>query len=588
MRGYLSADIKDEIRRRVDLVDLVGGHVTLKKAGRYHKGLCPFHQEKTPSFYVDREKGLWHCYGCQRGGDIFSFVMETANLAFQEAAEVLARRAGVQLAHSPEAAQQASERDRMYRALEAAAVFFREQLAHPVHGKAARDYMERRGVDTPTAERFRLGCAPNAWDELLRALGNKGYPPALLEKAGLAQLRQAGDGHFDLFRHRLMFPIVDLQDRVVAFGGRALDGSEPKYLNSRETPVFAKGRTLYALSWAREEIRRQDEIVVVEGNMDVLTCHQFGVTNAVASLGTALSAEQILTMKRLASRAVIVYDADAAGQAAMERALALFEEADLPVRVAVLPGGDPDEFLRRQGAEEFRRLVAGALPVFEYQMAMAAARHDGSTVEGKVRIVDELLSALAAVLNPVRQAEYVRLLVERFAVSEDAVRQRLRRQRRGGRAEAPAAEAVASSLERARRQAERLLLHLMVHEAALRQAVAGSLRVEEFADPVHQALARVLYEVSEPEPEALRSRLTDEQAERLLLSLLFEDPPVVEKDKEKAVREAVAYIVERQPAARARDALARAIAAAQASGDVEQVRRLQAEYLNLVGRYGHG
>lgn len=585
---YLPADIKDEIRRRVDLVDLVGGHVTLKKAGRYYKGLCPFHQEKTPSFYVDREKGLWHCYGCQKGGDIFSFVMETGNLAFNEAVEVLARRAGVQLERSPEAAKQASERDRMYRALEAAAVFFREQLAHPIRGKAAREYMERRGVDAPAAERFRLGCAPNAWDELLRGLGNKGFPPALLEKAGLAQLRQAGDGHFDLFRHRLMFPIVDLQDRVVGFGGRALDGSEPKYLNSRETPVFAKGRTLYALNWARDEIRKQDEIVVVEGNMDVLTAHQFGITNAVASLGTALTAEQVLTMKRLAARAVIVYDADAAGQAAMERAMALFEEADLPVRVAVLPAGDPDEFLRKQGAEAFRRLVERALPVFEYQMATAAARHDTAAVEGKVRIVDELIPALAAVLNPVRQAEYIRLLAERFAVSEDAVRQRLRRQRRGSRAAGTAPEAVVADADRARRQAERLLLHLMVHETTWRVPIAERLTADDFADPVHQALARALFAAPRGEAEAVRATIEDEGAERLLLGLLFEDQPVVEKDRERAVRDAVAYIVERQPAARARDALEKAIAAAQASGDVEQVRRLQAEYLNLVGRSSHG
>ncbi|HXF82822.1 MAG TPA: DNA primase, partial [bacterium] len=373
MRGYLPADIKDEIRRRVDLVDLVAGHVTLKKAGRYYKGLCPFHQEKTPSFYVDREKGLWHCYGCQRGGDVFSFVMETGNLAFGEAVEVLARRAGVAVERSPEAARQATERDRLYRALEAAAAFYQEVLAHPLKGKAARAYMERRGIDAPTAQRFRLGAAPHAWDELLRALGNNGYPPALLEKAGLVQLRPSGDGYYDLFRHRLMFPIVDLQDRVVAFGGRALDDGEPKYLNSRETAVFAKGRTLYALSWAREEIRRQDEVVVVEGNMDALTCHQYGITNAVASLGTALTSDQVLAMKRLAGRAVLVYDADAAGQAAMERAMALFEEADLPVRVAVLPAGDPDEFLRREGAEAFRRLLARALPVFEYQLALVAA-----------------------------------------------------------------------------------------------------------------------------------------------------------------------------------------------------------------------
>jgi len=280
----------------------------------------------------------------------------------------------------------------------------------------------------------------------------------------------------------------------------------------------------------------------------------------------------------------MVYDADASGQAAMERALGLFEEADLPVRVVVLPAGDPDEFLRTRGVEALRVLLERALPVFEYQMAAVAARHDPRTVEGKVRIVDELMPALASVANPVRQAEYVRLLAERYDVSEDAVRQRLRTRRRArasnGRVEPAAALAGA---DRAQHQAEWLLLHLMVHEPKLREAIAERLGAEDFADPVNRALARAVLAAPHADAEALRSALEDEAAERLLLGLLFEDPPVVEKDKERVVREAVEYMVERQPAAHRRDVLAKAIAAAQASGDVEQVRRLQAEYLKLIG-----
>ncbi len=595
--GYLAADTKEEIRRRVDLVDLIGGHVALKKAGRYYKGLCPFHQEKTPSFHVDREKGLWHCFGCGLGGTAFDFVMRISNLSFPEAMEVLARRAGVHLERSPDEAKKASERDRLYRALEAAAAFFREQLLHPGAGKVAREYLARRGVDEATAERFRLGYALNAWDELLKALGTKGYPPALLEKAGLAQGRQSGEGYFDLFRHRLMFPIVDLQGRVVAFGGRALDGSEPKYLNSKETPVFVKGRTLYALNLAREAIRQRDEIVVVEGNMDVLTAHQFGITNAVASLGTSLTADQVLAMKRLAPAGVLVYDADAAGQAAMERAMALFEEADLSVRVVVLPSGDPDEFLRTAGPEAFRERVAQALPVFEYQMAATGARYDARTVEGKVRIVDELMPALASIANPVRQAEYLRMVAERFDVREDAVRQRLRSRRTAvtpvpatARAQAGAADAavVASTgaADRARQQAERLLLALMVHEPDVRVGVGTRLAAEDFLDPVHRRLAAALLAAPEAEAGALRDQLEGDAPQRLLLELLFADLPVMEKEKERVVRDAVEYIVERQPAAIHRDALTKAIAAAQAAGNEEQVRRLQTQYLKLIGTSG--
>jgi DNA primase len=603
MRGLLSTEIKEEIRRRVHLVELISAHVALKKAGRSYKGLCPFHQEKTPSFNVDPEKGLWFCHGCKLGGDAFDFVMRNSNLSFMEAAEVLARRAGVRIERSPEEAVRATERDRMYRALEAAAGFFREQLQHPGRGGPARAYLERRGVDAGTAERFRLGYAPAAWDDLQKVLGARGLAPALLEKAGLVNVRSGGDGFYDLFRNRLMFPIVDLQDRVVGFGGRALDDSEPKYLNSRETAVFVKGRTLYALNWARETVRKLDEIVIVEGNMDVLTAHQYGITNAVASLGTALTADQVLAMKRLASRAVIVYDADPSGQAAMERAMALFEDADLPVQVVVLPAGDPDEFLRTRGEEAFRGLIAGALPVFEYYLRMAAKRHDPQTVDGKVRIVDELLPAVASVSNPVRQAEYVRMLAERLDLREDAVRQRLRARRGtgftpggarsasgGGRSTAAGTRregpgAPVASPDAARARAERWLIHLMVHVAELRRELAERIGVEDFADPTHRVLAGALLGAATADPDALRSTLDDEAAEGLLLGLLFEDPPIEEKDREKVVDDAVDYLIRRQRAAGRFDALQKAISAAQSAGDVQQVRRLQTEYEELIGKF---
>ncbi|MBI2247454.1 MAG: DNA primase [Armatimonadetes bacterium] len=582
MRGRLSSDIKEEIRTRVDLVELAGEHVALKKTGRYYKGLCPFHQEKTPSFHVDREKGLWHCFGCQAGGDAYDFVMRISNLSFSESVEVLARRAGVRLERTPDEARRASERDRLYRALDAAAVWYREQLLHPEKGKAARDYLKRRGVDETTAERFRLGYAPQAWDELLKALSSKGYPPTQLEKGGLINPRPSGDGHYDLLRHRLIFPIVDLQDRPVAFGGRALDQAEPKYLNTKETPLFSKGRTLYALNLAREAIRHTGEVIVVEGNMDALTCHQFGFTNAVASLGTSLTLDQVLLMKRFASQAVLVYDSDASGLRAMERAMGLFEEAEMSVRVVVLPSGDPDAYLRETGGEAFRSLVMQALPVFEYQLAMATSRHDPKSVEGKVRITEELVPILAAVRNPIRQAEYIREVAERLDLREDALRQRLRGTVRG-RSAVEVSMPVLAGPDRARHQAERILLHLMVLEPPLRETVAGQLSASEFADPRHQALAGVLLGSREG-PEVLQELIEDEEAKRLLMHLVFEEPPVEGKDKQRAVQESIDYLTRRIPDARRRETLAKEIVTAQAAGDLEQVRRLQMEYLKLVNQ----
>jgi len=582
MRGSFDAAIREEIRRRVDLVELAGAHVALKKAGRHYRGLCPFHPEKTPSFHIDRERGLWHCFGCLKGGDLFDFVMEISNLSFSDAVEVLARRAGVQIERTPEAARRSSERDRLLRALQAAAEFFRAQLAHSTIGSSARAYLARRGVDQQIADRFVLGYSPRGWEDLLTALKAKGYPTTVLEAAGLVVERPRGDGHYDLFRDRLMFPLYDLQDRPIAFSGRILGEGQPKYLNSKETPVFAKGRTLYALNWAREAIRARDEIVIVEGNMDVLSAHQFGITNAVASLGTALTREQVLLMKRFASRAVLIYDSDAAGQAASERAMGLFEEAELPVRVAVLPDGDPDAFLRTAGPAAFLNLIEAALPVFEYHLKLSTARHNPRTIEGKVRIADELIPVIAAVSNPLRQAEYVRELGQRYGLQEEALRQRLRG-RVGGRTVQTVETPLVARTDQARHQAERLLIHLMTHDGTLRPRVASQLTGEDFADPTHRAVAEALFGAPDDDVVGVRERIAEEAAQTLLMRLAFEDPPVVEKEKSRVVDEAIEYLTQREPTAVRREALAQAIHAAQLAGNVEQVRRLQAEYLQLVG-----
>jgi DNA primase len=578
-RGGITPDVKEEIRRRTDILALVGGHAALKKSGRYFKALCPFHQEKTPSFHVDPERGLWHCFGCGAGGDVFDFVMRTANLGFPEAAQELARRAGVQIDTSPEAVQRASEREQILRALDGAREYFRTMLGK---GKKGRVYLNRRGVPEAVIERFQLGYAPPGWDGLLTALGARRYSPKVLEQAGLVAARQGGDGYFDMFRDRLIFPIFDLQDRVVAFGGRALDDAEPKYLNSKETPAFAKSRLLYALGQAREAIREAGETVVVEGYMDVLACHQFGVENAVASLGTALTADQVALLRRFAPRVVLVYDSDQAGQAATERGLMLCEEAELTARVAVLPAGDdPDSYLRREGVEPFTGLLAGALPMFEWRLEAAAGRHDRGTREGRIAIIDEMLAVIQSVANPVRTAEYLRTLTDRFGVPEDALRQRLRTRKRSGRAAAADTGTPVLRSDRAREEAERLILHVMVQEPARRAGIGKSLRPESFEAPVHQALAETLFAAPDGQVNDLRERVDDEAAQ-LLMRLAFEAPPVTERDKDRAVDEAVRFLAHTEPAAAERRRVWEAIQAAQASGDEHEMRRLQAEYAELI------
>ena len=529
MAGH-ARDVTDEIRRRSNILEVISLHVTLRRAGRSYKGLCPFHSEKTPSFTVDPERGFFYCFGCHAGGDVFDFLMRAGGLTFGEARKELAERAGVRLETSPEAEQHAGERERLLRAVAEAAALFRAELSGDA-GRRARDYLASRGVAQVMTETFGLGYAPPAWDHLLRTLRGRGFDAGVLEQAGLAVERQGGAGHYDALRDRVIFPIRDLQGRPIAFGGRALDDTAPKYLNSRETPLFSKGKTLYALDVARPTIRESGEAVVVEGYMDAVACHQFGVNGAVASLGTALTLDQVLLLKRFAARAVLVYDADAAGADASVRGLELFDQAELPVRVAVLPSGtDPDSFLRGRGRGAFGEVLGRALPIFEYRMAAALRRHDPKTVEGKVGIVDEMSQLINTAASPVRQAEYVRLLAERLGVREEAVRDEFRRlghRRETGR---PARSGAVTQVPEARGRAaaEQLLLHLMVSDDGVRSSVRRIVTPEMFREPGHRELAEVLLapEAADHDVGGLRARLQDETAVSLLSRFLIAEPPV--------------------------------------------------------------
>ncbi len=510
------------------ILEVVSTHVTLRRAGRNYKGLCPFHSEKTPSFNVDPERGFFYCFGCHAGGDVFDFVMRIEAVTFADALRQLADRAGVRLERTPEEEHRAGERERFLRAAAEAAAFYRAQLASPA-GDAARRYLAARGVEAKIQERFQLGYAPGGWDHLLRALHARGFDAPVVEQAGLAVPRPGGDGYYDALRDRVVFPIQDLQGRPVAFGGRALDGGTPKYLNTRETALFVKGKTLYALSEARDAIRETGEVVVVEGYMDALACHQFGVRNAVASLGTALTLDQVLLLKRFASRAVLVYDADTAGVEAAERGLLLFDQAELPVRVAVLPGvSDPDAFLRTRGPEAFRGLLGEALPIFEYRLAMSLRRHDSRTVEGKVGIVDEFTQLISTAAHPVRQAEYVRLLAERLGVREDAIRSQLRRAGRGKDSAGSVPVQTRPVPEAAGRAgAEHLLLHLLVAHTSVREALRGMVTPEMFKEAGYRVLAEALLapEAGARDPGEVRARLQDETAVSLLSRFLIAEPP---------------------------------------------------------------
>lgn len=431
----------EEIKARLDIVDVVGQYVQLQKAGRAFKAPCPFHNERTPSFIVSPDRQSWRCFGaCGDGGDVISFVMRREGLEFADALRMLAERAGVTLRERRTSEREDKERERLVAANDAAARFFHALLASGDTGKAAREYVERRGVDAATAEAFLLGYSPPAWETARQHLRDKGFSDAELRSAGL--ITEGESGLHDRFRGRLMFPIRDAKGRVIGFGARALDDSLPKYINTAQTALFDKGGMLYALDRAQTGIRRDGRAVIVEGYMDAIAAHQNGFDNVVAPMGTALTERQVRLLKRLTGEIVLALDADAAGSEATIRGhdvvrdavsdsgravpvvswrgLVRYQEAaSVELKVAVLPEGrDPDDVIR-QDPEAWRALIAEAAPVLDYRLEAAARAHDLSNPRGRSQLVQEFLPLLGAVTDPVVRAHYVQR-VSRLALVNEA------------------------------------------------------------------------------------------------------------------------------------------------------------------------
>lgn len=420
----------DEVRGAADIVKIVGDYVKLRKAGVNLMGLCPFHQEKTPSFAVHPTKQIFHCFGCGVGGDVFKFVMLIENLSFPEALRRVAEKVGITLREAPgdESDQAARERAQLYKMHEAATKFYAAQLTGTAEGRTARAYLADRGLADEVVARFRLGYAASNGQALTRHLSEAGFTPEQMEKSGLVQREAERDRVFDRFRRRIIFPISGETGKVAAFGGRALGDEQPKYLNSPETPIYTKGRVLYHLDRAAAAIRKLDYAILVEGYMDCIAVASIGIENVVASCGTSLTENQIRLLARSSRRVVVNYDPDSAGQAATERSLALLLEAGFEVKVLALPAGlDPDSFVRRQGAEAYRKALSLSPTYMDYLTDRAAAEHDISRPEGKVAAAGRVLPYIAQVPNPVLRAELASRLADRLRVDGRLLRQEIER-----------------------------------------------------------------------------------------------------------------------------------------------------------------
>ena len=569
-----------QIQDRLDIVDVVGGYLPLKRAGRHYKALCPFHQEKTPSFMVNPTKQIFHCFGCGEGGDAISFVMKYERMEFPEAVRTLAPRVGVEVPDVRPGGPKVSEASELSRTLEFAAAFFQQTLQQPV-GAPALAYLTGRGVTAASVQELRLGFAPESWDALLGAAQASGIRPEIVERVGLAVAREGRGGWYDRFRGRIMFPVWDAKGKVIGFGGRVLDDSQPKYMNSPETEVYVKSRVLYGLHVAAPHIREHDYVAIVEGYLDFLIPYQLGIRNLVASMGTSLTVDQIQLLRRYTRHVVIVYDGDYAGELATLRGLDLLLGEGMQVKVVGLPPGeDPDSAARRLGAEGFRQLLADAQDLFAYKLAILRRRHNPTTIEGKVAICEQLLPTIKRVPNATQASEYVRTLAGELRVREEDLRSELARVKLEG--STPWRPTTLGDAVKPQTSAERLLLGLVLDDPRYLNRVAVELAWDELQDEaVRNALMMLAERALAGEGDVSRGvqELKSGDTSSVIVQALVESERM--DDKPRALEDCLRRI-RSEAVSRRLAALQTRIQLAERSGDDQHVTTLIGEYNQLV------
>jgi len=519
----------DQVKQQADIVRVVGEYIRLKKSGQNFTGLCPFHGEKTPSFAVHPVKQIFHCFGCGKGGDVFSFVMEMEKCQFPEAVRIVAEKCGIAIPRpkerSPEERKENQQRAALIEMHREAQSFFVKQMESTAEGKAARAYLEDRGLNAEAIERFGIGYAASGGDALLRQLKQK-YEEKLLVESGLISRDQSGR-LFDRFRRRITFPIANESGKIVAFGCRALGDDQPKYLNSPESPIYSKSNVLYHMDRAKEGIRRQDFAVLVEGYMDAIAVARAGVSNVVASCGTSLAEPQIKLLGRFTKRIIVNYDPDTAGQAAAERSLTLLLEQDFEVRVLALPPvgdkkADPDLFIREKGAEAYIKALKEAPPYVDYLIARAR-QMDLTTGEGKLRALNFLLPYVQRIPNRILRSEWATRISQQLRIDEPVLRAALSKAANERRSEVKTKPELVGKVAK---QIERRLIRMLVEAEEFRRELSQRLqhgRLYEGLETEKVFAALIMAGLSDQPMQATEiGALLEERDRRLFFEILFE------------------------------------------------------------------
>jgi DNA primase len=546
----LPRSFTDELRGQADILRVVSDYVTLKKRGANYLACCPFHQEKTPSFNVNPARQLFKCFGCGKAGDVFAFVMAIEGSSFPESIRTVAEKCGVPLPQEVEN-RDADAREQLRAELieinRWATEFFCGSLEEGAEGQRARDYLVERGVSLETQRTFRLGYAPNSWDALSNHLKDRGATRQQIERSGLVSLRESGTGFHDRFRGRLMFPIQDAQGRVVAFGGRILGAGEPKYLNSPETALYTKGQHLFGLGQSKDAIRKKGYAVLVEGYLDFLIPFQAGVQQLVASLGTALTEQQVRLLGRYARKIVVNFDPDTAGASATKRNLEVLVSAGFAVKVLSLPDNlDPDEYIRKRGTAEYLKLLKTSQSFMDYVVEEAVKAHDQATPTGKVETINAILPYLKLVKDRIVRAESFERIADRLKIESHLIRDEFKR------AANSRSDAVRTGVARAAlaiKPAEQRLLEILLSHETLRKRFINELCEEDYAGLRTAEVFRLLSEFEarrqEPSYEALCKELDDEiLVNELLPGLMINEngEPVESADIESLERVAAGSI----------------------------------------------
>lgn len=524
----------EEIQSKLDIAEVVAGYIPLKRSGRNFKANCPFHHEKTPSFTVSPTKQIFHCFGCGEGGDMITFVMKYERLEFMEALKVLSQKAGVQLPQFRGGASQrkASFAGALHRVNDMAADYYSALLVGSSRAREARRYLAGRSINAATASRFKLGYAPEEWEGLIKFTKQKGLSTSTLEKAGLIIPGREGS-FYDRFRNRIIFPIFDIRSKIIAFGGRVIDDSQPKYMNSPETDIYVKGRHLYGFNFALEEIKNKDYVIIVEGYLDLIIPYQHGVGNIVATLGTALTVEQIRLIKRFTNNAVIIFDADEAGEAASLRGLDLLISEGLFVKIAKLPDGlDPDTYVRTNSAESFLKLVEGADNLFDYKLKLLLNRFDPNVVEEKAKMTSEMLPTIKRVDNAVLRSDYIKKLSESLFINEEALLEEL------SKVKLDYSYLGDNHIFKERvaiRPAEKIIAGLMIEDPEIAQEVRSKVKIEYFKSEdvrtILQTIFAMLDEEKNPTAAKIIHQLNDDNLSHIICETLAETENFIDREK---------------------------------------------------------